>query len=208
MFFTDLDILIPEDLTIPSSNSEKAADSITLGKSESTPGIGSMLTDFLRISLLKGSKDKNSSPSEPNAYFEPYKYSYTDFNNADHRIHLFLFQHVFEDDGEKLKWLVKGRFYDENTTDTVIPGFSGIFVMSTTKFYILKAIKEECDDPSIWLTRFMSGTMDRVITIRVLPFKIGVTFTIKGIGNIHLLLYDILRTDSLLLYFAGKMRTA
>lgn len=58
------------------------------------------------------------------------------------------------------------------------------------------------DDPSLWLKRFISGTMDRIITARVLPFKTGITFTIRGIGNIHLLLFDIRRTDSLLLFFA------
>lgn len=55
-----------------------------------------------------------------------------------------------------------------------------------------------------WIKRRISGTVDRLETVRVLPWKIGVTLTIKGIGTMHLLLQDIDRTDSLLLFFASK----
>lgn len=52
--------------------------------------------------------------------------------------------------------------------------------------------------------RKLSVTMDRVEMLRVLPWKIGVTFSIKALGDVHLLLQDILRTDGLLLFFAGN----
>lgn len=39
--------------------------------------------------------------------------------------------------------------------------------------------------------------------VRVLPWKIGVDFTILGVGHIHIILQDILRTDALLLLFAS-----
>lgn len=55
-----------------------------------------------------------------------------------------------------------------------------------------------------WIKRRNSGTVDRIETVRVLPWKIGVTLTIKGIGTMHLLLQDIARTDSLLLFFASE----
>lgn len=60
------------------------------------------------------------------------------------------------------------------------------------------------DDISKWVRRQLSGTIDRLHTVRVLPWKIGLTFDIKGIGTLQLLLQDILRTDSLLLFLASE----
>lgn len=69
-----------------------------------------------------------------------YKFSYTNFDNVDHRLKLFLYQNLFEDDNEHLKWLVKGRMLMDSTT---IANFNGIFVMSTTKFYVLQVTGAE-----------------------------------------------------------------
>lgn len=60
------------------------------------------------------------------------------------------------------------------------------------------------DDVSKWVKRQLSGTIDRLQTVRVLPWKIGLTISIKGIGTMQLLMQDILRTDSLLLFLASK----
>uniref|UniRef100_A0A336MPB6 CSON003607 protein n=1 Tax=Culicoides sonorensis TaxID=179676 RepID=A0A336MPB6_CULSO len=187
----------------------KTDNNSTPSKNEVTSVIGSMFNDFLKSNLLSkgssyGSKSKEAEISEEETCTEEYIFSYTDFSAVDHRLKLHLFQNIFEDVGEMLKWVVKGRVYDENTTDTNLQGFECLFVMSTTKFYILKKIRSECDDPSLWLKRFISGTVDRIITVRVLPFKTGITFTIRGIGNVHLILFDIIRTDSLLLYFTTE----
>lgn len=38
----------------------------------------------------------------------------------------------------------------------------------------------------------------------MLPWKIGLTLDIKGIGTLQLLLQDILRTDSLLLFLTSE----
>lgn len=54
----------------------------------------------------------------------------------------------------------------------------------------------------------ISGTVHRIITVRLLPYKVGVTFVIKGIGNVHLLLQCILRTGSLSHYIADKTNDA
>lgn len=69
-----------------------------------------------------------------------YKFSYTNFDNVDHRLKLFLYQNLFEDDNEHLKWVVKGRMLMDSTT---IGNFNGIFVMSTTKFYVLQVTGAE-----------------------------------------------------------------
>lgn len=136
---------------------------------------------------------------------DEFKFSYSDFDCVDHRLKLYLYQHIFEDVNEHLKWLVKGRWFnDASTSDPEAKLQSAIFIMSTTKWYILNIIGRESDDLTKWLKRHAWGTVDRVETIRVLPWKIGITFTIKFLGNIHFLLQDIMRTDSLLLFFASR----
>lgn len=149
---------------------------------------------------VKGSPPKDTSPCDE------FKFSYTKFDTVDHRLKLFLYQNIFEDDNEHLKWLVKGRCYIDSTAgaesdDTLKPA---IFIMSTTKWYLLSIIGSESDDLTKWVKRQHYGTIDRVEMVRVLPWKIGLTFAIKLFGNIHFFLQDISRTDSLLLFFAGK----
>lgn len=60
------------------------------------------------------------------------------------------------------------------------------------------------DDVSKWVKRQLSGTIDRLETVRVLPWKIGLSITIKASGTLQLVLQDILRTDSLLLFLASE----
>lgn len=87
---------------------------------------------------------KSGKDAVPEATCDKFKFSYTDFSNADHRLKLFLYQHIFEDEGEHLKWLVKGRIFNDNnpTTDSSAI-ISGCFVMSTTKFYVLQIVGNE-----------------------------------------------------------------
>jgi hypothetical protein len=61
------------------------------------------------------------------------------------------------------------------------------------------------DDPAQWLKKHTSGTIDRLCMLKVLPWKMGLTLSIKLFGAIHLLLPDISRTDSLLLFLAGEL---
>lgn len=60
------------------------------------------------------------------------------------------------------------------------------------------------DDPSIWLKNLLTVRIDKLESVKVLPWKIGVDFSILGTGHIYIILQDILRTDALLLLFAGK----
>lgn len=95
---------------------------------------------------------RTQKPASPELPCEEYKFSYTDFDTVDHRLKLFLYQNIFEDDNEHLKWLVKGKMcydnnygIDERTTNSVYAStiFNGIFVMSTTKFYVLQIFASE-----------------------------------------------------------------
>lgn len=54
------------------------------------------------------------------------------------------------------------------------------------------------------MRRQLSGTIDRLQVVQVLPWKIGLSMEIKGIGAVHLLLQDFLRTDRLLLFLDSE----
>lgn len=77
--------------------------------------------------------------------FEEFKYSYTDFDNVDHRLKAFFYQNIFEDNNEQFKWLVKGRLLNDNQIDDKSKNtiFDGMFLMSTTKFYIFQIVGKE-----------------------------------------------------------------
>lgn len=91
------------------------------------------------------------SPTQKPPLSEPpcdeFKFSYTEFDNVDHRLKLYLYQNIFEDNKEHLKWLVKGKMFNDSQsverTTTLPQIFSGIFVMSTTKFYVLQIVADE-----------------------------------------------------------------
>ncbi|XP_037024517.1 serine/threonine-protein kinase 11-interacting protein isoform X2 [Bradysia coprophila] len=190
------------------SNSEISSNKTTSPVNEKLTRNDNSITSmfgglFQSTNLLMSKTVKDSGPA---AACDKFKFSYTDFSNVDHRFKLFLYQHIFEDEGEHLKWLVKGKIFNDNNNPTSDSSaiIRGIFVMSTTKFYVLQIMGNESEDIFKWTKRRISGTVDRIETVRVLPWKIGVTLTIKGIGTIHLLLQDIARTDSLLLFFANN----
>lgn len=136
---------------------------------------------------------------------DKFKFSFTEFDNVDHRLKAYLYQYIFENDNEHLKWLVKGcLFSDAINSKPEAELQPAIFVMSTTKWYVLNIIGKETDDVTKWLKKDAFGTVYRVETIQVLPWKVGVTFKIKNYGSIHFFTQDIMRTDNLLLFFASK----
>lgn len=77
------------------------------------------------------------SPEKATARCDPFRYSYTQFDEVDHRLKLYLYKTVFEDDNEQLKWLVNCEMFGDKWSGV------GIFVLSTTKFYALQAITAE-----------------------------------------------------------------
>ncbi|XP_055852436.1 uncharacterized protein LOC129916475 isoform X2 [Episyrphus balteatus] len=128
---------------------------------------------------------------------EKYNFNYTDFSDVDHRLKFYFYQMKFEEQSEHFKWIVKGKLYNENT-GTII---DGIVVMSTLKCYVMEEFGPENDNVSKWLRPVVSVTADRLESIRLLPWKVGISFALRDWGNFLLLLQDILRTDSLLFYF-------
>ncbi|XP_053673404.1 LOW QUALITY PROTEIN: uncharacterized protein LOC128723667, partial [Anopheles nili] len=154
-------------------------------------------TNMLMAKNPKGKSDENSM----NKFYEPIRYNFNDFANVDHRLKLYLYQTLFEDTHESLKWLVSCIVFDDNHADEWPSGFDGLFIMSTTKFYVMKKVAAENDDPSTWLKKYIAGTIERVGIAQSLPWKIGIKFIISAIGGVHIILQDILRTDKLMLFF-------
>nr|XP_014090536.2 uncharacterized protein LOC106617692 isoform X3 [Bactrocera oleae] len=147
-------------------------------------------------SLMSSSRKTNSQTDQK---CEPYKFNYTDFNDVDHRLKLYFYQTKF-DENEQFKWLARGRIYNDNTKTLC----AGIVVMSTCKCYLMETFGPENEDVAKWLRLLVSVTADRLECIQLLPWKLGLAFTLRDWGNFQLLLQDILRTDSLLLYFANN----
>ncbi|XP_058455943.1 uncharacterized protein LOC131433132 isoform X2 [Malaya genurostris] len=196
-----------------SSDNDKAKNDHRMDKnvsSASTKGENSVISTMLgglfqSTNMLMSKTPKlNKTDSSLTLSFEPIRYSYNDYANVDHRLKLYLYQNLFEDSNESLKWLVSCVIFDENQLDIWPTGFDGLFIMSTTKFYVMKKVAAESDDPSTWMRKHLSGTIDRVGIVQVLPWKIGMKFVISAIGGIHIVLQDILRTDSLILFFADN----
>uniref|UniRef100_A0A182QE98 LKB1 serine/threonine kinase interacting protein 1 N-terminal domain-containing protein n=1 Tax=Anopheles farauti TaxID=69004 RepID=A0A182QE98_9DIPT len=154
-------------------------------------------TSMLMAKTPRGKADDSSLKK----LYEPIRYNYNDFANADHRLKLYLCQSLFEDANESLKWLVSCVIFDDNRAEEWPSGFDGLFIMSTTKFYVMKKVAAENDDPSTWLKKHIAGTIDRVGIAQSLPWKIGIKFIISAIGGVHVILQDILRTDKLMLFF-------
>lgn len=128
-----------------------------------------------------------------------YKFNYTDFNDIDHRLKLYFYQNKFEKD-EHFKWIVHGRVFNETNKKLT----DGLVIMSTCKLYLMEAYNAENDDVTKWLRPIISCTVDRLESIQLLPWKMGLSFYLNDWGGFILLLQDILRTDSLMLFFASK----
>ncbi|KAH8263490.1 hypothetical protein KR044_009551 [Drosophila immigrans] len=149
--------------------------------------------------LMSSSKKLIESEAAANGV-QPYKFNYSDFNDIDHRLKLYFYQTKFKDPGEHFKWLAKGRIFNEQTQTLR----EGLLIISTGKCYLMEAYAPPHDDVSKWLRQVTSGTVNRLTRVQCLPWKLGLSFTLRDWGNFSLLLQDMLRTDSLLLYLADN----
>jgi len=115
-------------------------------KPENVSMITTMLGGLFQSTNLLMAKTPKT-PAMPNLLMasqpEPYKYSFTDFTAVDHRLKLFFFQSVFEDDGELMNLLVRGRLVDETQAIASNTGFDGFLLVSTTKFYVFQMVDKE-----------------------------------------------------------------
>ncbi|XP_059618813.1 serine/threonine-protein kinase 11-interacting protein isoform X3 [Phlebotomus argentipes] len=124
---------------------------------------------------------------------DPFKFTFDDFGNVDHRIQVYLYQHIFMENSEKLLWVVRCRFCDEKISTE---WFDGIVVMSTVRFYTFIITGEENDDPSKWLRRLALVPVEEMKSIKCLPWSVGVTFSTRHMASVHILLRDSRRTQS------------
>jgi len=163
-------------------------------ESTKTPLDGIFKASSMLLSKTKSRKDSETEASIlPSA---PIQYNYEDFSIFDHRVKLFLFQNVLEDNDEKLMWIVKCLLIEDgaNLTASPVMPTQALVVMSTRKLYILKITGEESDDIEKWLKVSISSSVNKIVIIRELPLKFGFSFVLLmekiGITNVHLLLQD------------------
>lgn len=136
--------------------------------------------------LLSKSKKKESDPvsSHPS---KPIQYNYDDLSILDHRLKLYCFQNVLDND-DKILWLVKCIIVEENLNYN--PKLA-LLLMTTRKFYILKICGDEQEDITTWIQKSsVSNSIDNVEMIQALPFSNGFTFKINNATKFHVILRD------------------
>ncbi|XP_005181896.2 uncharacterized protein LOC101890827 isoform X1 [Musca domestica] len=183
-----------QSTSILMSSSKKLIDTEKLSNIKSGTVIPQTATTTAISSTTK------TTAANPDLNSRAFKFNYTDFNYIDHRLKLYFYQTKFEEKDEHFKWIVKGRIYNENTKQLS----DGCVVMSNCKLYVMQSYAEENDDVAKWLRPIVSCTVDRLESIQLLPWKIGLHFLLRDWGGFLLLLQDILRTDSLMLFFANN----
>lgn len=126
------------------------------------------------------------------------QYNYDDLTNIDHRLKLFLFQNVLEENDEKIVWLVKTFIIGDEISSDGLP-FQAISCMTTKKIYFLKITGEENDDVHLWLKHFMIFDIDKIENIKEFSQKICLSFIFTSTKKsaIHLILRDQLLFEKL-----------
>ncbi|XP_074114306.1 serine/threonine-protein kinase 11-interacting protein isoform X2 [Cotesia typhae] len=174
----------------------------------------SMLGGLLS-SIKIGAKNSTLKLDGPEYLSTDIQYSFTNFTSVDHRIKLHLILNVFELENEELVLFLRSEILLQNQ---LVP-FAGCLVLSTSKIYILKIVGVEGEDPSRWLHKEISWTMDRVRSFAPLPFKQGIMIELENTltnrlinssvadqdnvnNNLHLLciLQDFQWTSNLMFY--------
>ncbi|XP_057325391.1 LOW QUALITY PROTEIN: serine/threonine-protein kinase 11-interacting protein [Microplitis mediator] len=195
---------------IPVKNQIDEVQSGSLGSIKESPytpvsNLTSMLGGLLS-SMKIGAKNSALKADEPEYLSTDIQYSFTNFTSVDHRIKLHLILNIFELENEELVLFLRSEILLPNQ----IKPFAGCLVLSTSKIYILKITGIEGEDPSRWLHKEISWTMDRVRTFAPLPFKQGITIepadnnsvddNINNSLNLLCILQDFQRTSNLLFY--------
>lgn len=179
-----------------SSSSGSVCESVVTAYEQPTRAIDDQV--FAKVSNFLFPKTKSGQSDAPKIpMLNPIQYNYEDLANVDHRVKLFLFQNVLEENDEKLSWLVKSILIDDSNYSDGIP-LSALTVMTTKKIYFLKIAAEESDDIQSWLKKLTSFAVDRIESIVECPAKIGFSFAFKtNSSKIHLLLRDHLLYEKL-----------
>ncbi|EDW63525.2 serine/threonine-protein kinase 11-interacting protein isoform X3 [Drosophila virilis] len=170
-------------------------------KTAEDAGLSSMFGALFQSTNMLMSSSKKLIETEASASaIQPYKFNYSDYNDIDHRLKLYFYQSKFKEVGEHFKWLAKGRIYNEQTQTMR----DGLLVMSTCKCYLMEAYAPPQDDVAKWLRQVVSVTVNRLTRIQLLPWKLGLSFSLRHWGGFALILQDMLRTNSLLAYLADN----
>ena len=173
--------------TYEQSDKGKMSDStkqITVEKERSSKLEG--LFKSTNMLMSKTPKSKRGPETPVNHPYEPIQYNYEDLSIVDHRIKLHIFQNVLEDNDEKLNWIVRGLLIEDEAS---VPNF-GIVIMSTKKFYVMKIDGIENEDVGSWMKRSFVNSLDKMEYIQMLPYRMGLTFWMRGNFGVHLLLQD------------------
>ncbi|KAH8249477.1 hypothetical protein KR032_009916 [Drosophila birchii] len=168
-----------------------------LPESSSNGSLSGLKSVFQSTNLLMSSAKKLIDSTEAT---QPYKFNYTNFNEIDHRLKLYFYQCKFQEQGEHFAWLAKGCIYNEVTKALG----EGIVVVSSSKLYLMDSFAPPQDDVSKWLRQAASVPLDRIMSIELLPWKMGFSFSLKDWGVFSLFLHDMQRTESLLLSLQRK----
>lgn len=156
--------------------------------------------------LSKTPKPKSESESEQAANnHKAIQYNNDDLSIIDHRVKLFLYQNVLEDNEEKLMWLVKTLVIEDDASSSGVP-FMALIVMSQKKVYILRIVGDESEEISKWLKKVSMNSIDRIESIQEITSKLGFTFTLKSSARIHLLLQDHNLTDRLRIHISTSSK--
>lgn len=186
-------VLVNTNLTESSSSGESVQTAYEQnGKKkneEENPKSSPLESIFKTSSILLSKTIKKESEPTVAMPVKPIQYNYEDLSILDHRLKLYCFQHVLEDNDEKVMWLIKCIIFEEDLLNA-LPRVS-LLIMSTKKIYVLKIISEENEDISRWLQKSpASNFIDNIEKIQEIPYENGLTFLMRNSSNFHVLLRD------------------
>ncbi|XP_069674529.1 serine/threonine-protein kinase 11-interacting protein isoform X2 [Periplaneta americana] len=98
------------------------------------------------------------------------KYSYIDFSAVDHRVKLYLYLHLFQQEQEDLLFLLRAQIIPFSSNSS----YPGCFIVSTKNIYILEVIGEEGDDPEQWLRTVQARPIETLKALFPLMWQQGV----------------------------------
>ena len=108
---------------------------------------------------------------------EPFLFSSTNFQRADHRLQLYLHQNVFLESNEKFGSVVRGALVSAEIRKCE----DAVVVQSNKVLYLfLVTSEEEEDDPGQWLKLMKRVDLKNWLAVRLLPFGVGVRFCFSG----------------------------
>lgn len=113
---------------------------------------------------------------------EPFLFSTTNFQRADHRLQLYLMQNVFLETNEKFLSVLRGGLVGEQPTARVE---DSLVVLSNKMLYLFLVTtsspeEEQDDDPGQWLRLMRRVEVKEWECVRVLPFAMGLRFCFSG----------------------------